>query len=197
MARALNRGRQTHLEVPSSNEPSTGEWGKPLWYTLRLAALQARETLTAEEAGRLASFFDSLHILIPCAICRGHYADYHAKTPYTEETATSTLKSMEWVEDLRLAVDARIKLEKQAAEGGSAPRAVESEPPDAPVAAPAAAVGSRGVNRVSPRIAPRSRHGNASASQRKYAIQSAVHISQMNHTGRKIGCNCGSNKLRK
>ena len=184
MSRALNRGRQTHIEVPSSNEPPTGEWGKPLWYTLRLTALQARENLTEEDAGRLVAFFDSLHILIPCVICRTHYSAYYASSPYTAEMARSIMKSMEWVEDLRMAVDARIKLERQGSV--DAHTTIHAA---VPVAAPTVAPNNKSA-RITHRSRP-SQSSNATAPQRRYAIQSAVHVAQMNNAGRKIGCNCG------
>lgn len=111
---ALNRKRQTHLEVPSSNEPVPGEWGKALWYICRLAALQANPTISEEDAKRLVNYFECLHFVIPCPECRGHYKTYYAAHPYTVEHASNTLSSMTWVEDLRGDVDARIAAEKAA-----------------------------------------------------------------------------------
>ena len=182
MSRALNRGRQMHLEVPSSNEPLPSEWGKVLWYVCRLAALQARADLGTDEAARLVAYFESLHTVIPCRVCRGHYTEYFKASPYTTSHALDTLASMTWVEDLRVAVDARIKAERA---GGGATSVSVPAPVATPAAVPAA------TTKV---LAVRARNANALAPQRKYAIQSALHIAQMNHTGRKIGCNCGKNK---
>ena len=153
---ALNRRKQTHLEVPSSNEPMPAEWGKPLWYMCRLAALQARPDVSEEDAKRLVNYFECLQFVIPCPECRGHYGKHFAAHPYTVELAANTVASMSWVEDLRGAVDARIASE----------RAAKGIPPPA--------------------------HKNATAPQRKYAIKSAVQVSQMNHAGVKMGCNCGT-----
>ena len=114
---ALNKGRQTHLEVPSSNEPLSSEWGKPLWYVCRLAALQASEHITEADAVRLVNYFECLHFLIPCPKCRVHYSAHFASTPYTLDNAKNTLASMHWVEALRGAVDARIAEERAAAAG--------------------------------------------------------------------------------
>ena len=151
---ALNKGRQTHIEVPSSNEPVTSEWGKPLWYVCRLAALQAKEDITDADALRLVNYFECLHYIIPCPKCRVHYGAYFETSPYTIDIAKNTLASMHWVEALRGAVDARITAEK-------------------------AAAGSL-----------RPQYQSRSAPLRKTAIQSAVQVSHMNHSGRKIGCNC-------
>lgn len=155
----LNKGRQTHLEVPSSNEPLPSEWGKPMWYVCRLAALQAKPTITDDDARRLANYFECLLYLIPCPECRGHYSEYYYANPFTEDTARNTEHAMFWVEELRRTVDARIADERRR----EAPLA------RAPVASPATYV-------------------------RKYAIKSALQVAQMNHAGRKMGCNCGKFK---
>ena len=191
MSRALNKGRQTHLEVPSSNEPLPSEWGKALWYVCRLAALQAHAHLSAEAAAQLVQYFESLHTVIPCKICRGHYTEYFSASPYTEAIARDTLASMTWVEDLRMDVDARIKIERAGGTGAAA--AAQATPTPIPMQQHAAAVPRASAARTA---TARVRHSNANASapQRKYAIQSALHVAQMNHTGRKIGCNCGKKK---
>lgn len=154
----LNKGRQTHIEVPSSNEPLPSEWGKPMWYMCRLAALQAKTDITDDDARRLINYFESLLFLIPCVECRGHYSAYWHATPFGDEQAHNTEKAMFWVEELRRDVDARIAEER--------------------------------------RVASANTYRTPGVAIRRYAIQNAVQVSQMNHTGRKIGCNCGKKAKR-
>lgn len=157
----LNKGKQTHIEVPSSNEPLPAEWGKPMWYVIRLSALQASADLSDEKARQLVSFFDALHVTIPCPECRGHFAEYYATKPFTVDMAKDTKAAMWWVEEYRRTVDERIARERETSAAAPVINAHISDP-------------KSGV--------------------RNYAIRSAVQVTQMNHTGRKIGCNCSGKR---
>ncbi len=103
-----------HIEVPSSNEPLPSEWGKPLWYVMRLTALQANPALDDMGVARLVGFFEGLQTLLPCPECRGHYITHWASNPFTADMATNAASAISWVEELRGIVDARVAAETRA-----------------------------------------------------------------------------------
>lgn len=159
----LNKGKQTHIEVPSSNEPLPSEWGKPFWYVIRLSALQAHAELSDEGAHHLVSFFDSLHVTIPCPECRGHFTEYYATKPFTLEMAKDTNAAMWWVEEYRRNVDERIAAERKA----------------------------------NPKPVVNAHVSDSKSGVRNYAIRSAVQVTKMNNSGRKIGCNCTGKRYKR
>ena len=106
--------------VPTSNAPPTWEWAKPSWYVLYLDALQASPDLSEADAMLLTQTFEARKITLPCAECRGHYADDWATTPFTLEHARSTELATAWVQALKERVDARVAAER-AAEAAKAP----------------------------------------------------------------------------
>ncbi len=101
--------RQKHATVPSSDSPPLPEWTSKYWYVLRAIALQAKNTLTDEEAELLAKTFEGFSVTLPCKECRAHFKEDWAAEPYTVEHAKDLVKSVKWVEDLRAKIDARTK----------------------------------------------------------------------------------------
>ena len=58
-------------------------WGPFFWHTMHLAALgySARPTNAEKKAAK--DFYESLVHMIPCSICKTHYADFLLKYPIT------------------------------------------------------------------------------------------------------------------
>lgn len=58
-------------------------WGPFFWHTMHLAALgySARPTNAEKKAAK--DFYESLVHMIPCPICKTHYADFLLKYPLT------------------------------------------------------------------------------------------------------------------
>jgi hypothetical protein len=195
--------RQTHPHVPSSDSPPIAEWSGHTWYVLRLAALQANDKLTNDQAAELVAFFKAFDLVLPCADCRAHYIADWAEHPFTADQAKSTAESMKWVEDLRIRIEARVKpLATAAAPATSI--AVQSRAvvmPPAPAVATNLNPRSAGLRSTQARAAvqravavavtpPLARSASGDAMSRQVAIKSALQQSAANRAGPR-GCNCG------
>lgn len=68
--------------------PST--WGPFFWHTMHITALgyPAEPTYTHKKAAK--EFFESLQVLIPCPICREHYAEHLQKMPISPHLDSRT-----------------------------------------------------------------------------------------------------------
>jgi hypothetical protein len=108
--------RQTHPDVPTSDAPPIREWAGKYWYVITASALQARPSLTDDEARLLVSSMEALQITLPCSECRGHYVADWALYPFTAEHARDPELAMQWV----AALNARIEARKSAAKMTSA-----------------------------------------------------------------------------
>jgi hypothetical protein len=124
--------RQTHPDVPTSDAPPIREWAGKYWYVITAAALQARPTLSDDEARLLVSFMESLQIALPCSECRGHYVADWALYPFTDAHARDPELAMQWV----AALNARIEARKSAAKKLAAVPAVAPAPTSASVLTP-------------------------------------------------------------
>jgi FAD-linked sulfhydryl oxidase len=58
-------------------------WGPFFWHTIHIAALGYPQEPSYSEKKAAKEFFESLQFLIPCPICRTHYASHMAKMPIT------------------------------------------------------------------------------------------------------------------
>jgi hypothetical protein len=65
-------------------------WGPFFWHTMHIVALgyPAEPTYTHKKAAK--EFFESLQVLIPCPVCREHYADHLQKYPITPHLDSRT-----------------------------------------------------------------------------------------------------------
>lgn len=80
MARQYNQVRiveMTHMSI------SPEVWGPFFWHTMHLAALGYSANPTNAEKKAAKDFYESLVHMIPCAICKTHYADFLLKYPVT------------------------------------------------------------------------------------------------------------------
>lgn len=196
----MNTTRQRHPDVPSSNQPPIPEWAGHLWYMIRVAALQAREDLDDNTAAHLVNFMASLAVVTPCPKCRQHFAEDWADTPFTLLHAKSSVRAINWVEELHHKVDVRVRAEKAAAGAAAATSAATAAATaavySAPVAhaapvAPSIAMSRRGSGHVSTATSRRAVPGPINTpAMRPLAVRSALHVAQANHAGRHMGCNC-------
>ena len=69
-------------------------WGPILWNTMHIVSLGYPDTPTQEMQAAASSFYQSLSFLIPCPICRTHYAAHLKSTPPATESKTALV---EWV----------------------------------------------------------------------------------------------------
>jgi hypothetical protein len=58
-------------------------WGPFFWHTIHIAALGYPSNPTYEHKKAAKEFFESLKVLIPCPVCRDHYAMHLEKFPLT------------------------------------------------------------------------------------------------------------------
>lgn len=60
---------------------SLGKWGPYFWGSLHLACLSTSVELSEQEKEAVRTFVDSLTKLLPCPMCRVHFAEVLAKIP--------------------------------------------------------------------------------------------------------------------
>jgi len=72
--------------MPGRIPPST--WGPFFWHTMHLVALGYPKTPTYAEKRAAKEFFESFAHLIPCPICKLHYADHLKNNPITPSLDT-------------------------------------------------------------------------------------------------------------
>lgn len=58
-------------------------WGPFFWHTMHLAALGYSSNPTNAEKRAAKEFYESLVYMIPCPVCKTHYADFLLKYPLT------------------------------------------------------------------------------------------------------------------
>ena len=81
-----------HQHKQISMRPSV--WGPILWNTMHIISLGYPDEPTSETQSAASSFYRSLASLIPCPVCRDHYADIIKQMP----PATESKKALvEWV----------------------------------------------------------------------------------------------------
>ena len=60
---------------------SIGKWGPYFWGSLHLACLSTNVELSEQEKETFRTFVDSLTKLLPCPMCRVHFAEVLEKNP--------------------------------------------------------------------------------------------------------------------
>lgn len=58
-------------------------WGPFFWHTMHITALGYPQEPTYTHKKAAKEFFESLQVLIPCPVCREHYADHLKELPIT------------------------------------------------------------------------------------------------------------------
>lgn len=61
-------------------------WGPIFWYTIHIVALGYPPIPSAEQKTAAKQFYESLQYLIPCPICREHYAQHLKDLPVDSAT---------------------------------------------------------------------------------------------------------------
>jgi hypothetical protein len=69
------------MNQPMSIPPSV--WGPFFWHTIHLSALGYSVAPTLPEKRAAKEFYESLQYMIPCPICKTHYAEFLKKFPIT------------------------------------------------------------------------------------------------------------------
>ena len=67
--------------MPGHIPPTT--WGPFFWHTMHIVALGYPQKPTYGHKKAAKEFYESLQFLIPCPICREHYAEYMKSMPIT------------------------------------------------------------------------------------------------------------------
>ena len=69
------------MSQPMSIPPAV--WGPFFWHTIHLAALGYSNSPTLPEKRAAKEFYESLQYMIPCPICKTHYAEFLKQYPLT------------------------------------------------------------------------------------------------------------------
>jgi hypothetical protein len=97
--------------MPSQQFPPIGMspsvWGPIFWTTMHIVTLGYPDTPSKEEQQGVVQFFASLATVIPCPICRTHYAHFLAETP-VETVATSRQELIIWLFNLHNKVNEKL-----------------------------------------------------------------------------------------
>jgi hypothetical protein len=117
---------QIDFIVPSSDAPHKREWTAHYWYYIFAAGLQAKATLTDEEAALLVQSFRALEVTLCCPQCKAHFKEYFQSLPYTVAHARDVRASVAWIRALRLSIQTRLEAEnaRAAADGTALDRCV-------------------------------------------------------------------------
>lgn len=72
-------------------------WGTHVWYSIHLIALGYPDAPTVEHKRQYHAFYHQLANVLPCAMCREHYAEIlHATLPLTMERLASQSALFAW-----------------------------------------------------------------------------------------------------
>lgn len=74
--------------MPGRIPPST--WGPFFWHTMHLVALGYPKKPTYAEKRAAKEFYESFTHLIPCPVCKMHYAEHLKKNPVTPSLDTKS-----------------------------------------------------------------------------------------------------------
>lgn len=78
----------SHGKVPMSIPPAV--WGPFFWHTMHLAALGYSNSPTLPEKRAAKEFYESLQYMIPCPVCKTHYAEFLKQYPITPSLDSRT-----------------------------------------------------------------------------------------------------------
>ena len=75
-------------------------WGPYAWFFLESIAMGYSTEPTYEEKKAAETFFQSLHLMIPCEKCRKNYIKHLKKHPLTEKVLSSRDNLFMWIIDI-------------------------------------------------------------------------------------------------
>ena len=87
---------------PLASPPSVG--GPFFWHTMHLAALGYSATPTLPEKRAAKEFYESLQYMIPCPLCKTHYAEFLKQYPITP-SLDSRMDLFRWTVQIHNAVN--------------------------------------------------------------------------------------------
>ena len=97
------------MSGPNPRTITKSVWGPCLWTTMHAFAYAYPESPTFQERAAAMGFLDSLVHLIPCAECRGHYAENIMKLPPRVQSRDEFAR---WVVELHNGVNGMLKKKK-------------------------------------------------------------------------------------
>lgn len=83
------------------------KWGNAYWKMSHYITFAYPDMPTYEDKLVVKSHFDNLKYLLPCANCRGHYAQYITSYPLSDNILSSRYKLIKWLVDLHNSVNKR------------------------------------------------------------------------------------------
>lgn len=95
--------------TPTGAHPPIPEWAGHYWYVLRLAALQASPELTDGQRLAMVQYFHGFSVALPCKECTEHFVEHWVTDPFTREMAGDAVAAGQWVEQLKAAIEGRVK----------------------------------------------------------------------------------------
>jgi hypothetical protein len=154
---------------PTSATPPMSEWSRPLWYTMRVAALQIDRRGRSEEArADFRNLVLAMRTAVPCGECEGHWrADVLGTVKITEADCASSAAASRWLERVhrrimaRKAREARARSDAKTASKTASKTALATGAARAARAAPKTAHAT-GAARAA-RVAPKARAARAQA----------------------------------
>jgi uncharacterized CHY-type Zn-finger protein len=79
-------------------------WGPIFWKTLHIASLGYIDKPTPRQKKNIQLFYESMVDVLPCEICRKHYAIYLCRKP-VKNVLSSRLALVTWVFDMHNAIN--------------------------------------------------------------------------------------------
>ena len=86
-------------------------WGKHLWFSIHFIALRYPSEPTEEHIQNYRDFFESLKMVIPCAMCRESYTEHLEIKPLTKDVLSSQLNLFFWTVDMHNLVNEYLEKE--------------------------------------------------------------------------------------
>ena len=85
-------------QIPVPNYPETADWGPILWKILHgLAERAGQGIIKADEIREWQKFIKVTGDMLPCDICRGHYATFLKANPTSQLTSLTPTQTNTWV----------------------------------------------------------------------------------------------------
>jgi len=77
------------------------KWGRAGWVYLTAAVLQYPDNPSPADKENFKKFFEANAWIIPCSVCKKHYAENLKKHPLTDEVLSSRRTLAEWLNTMR------------------------------------------------------------------------------------------------
>jgi hypothetical protein len=86
---------------------SPNVWGPIFWTTMHIVTLGYSNNPSTEERKAVSDFFNSLALVIPCPVCKAHYAHFLKQSP-VEDVAVSRKNLVFWLYNLHNKVNSQL-----------------------------------------------------------------------------------------